>query len=343
MKLQPLDIVGPSALALFLLLPGSVPAQASGQPPSPSEAQTATQPTAHTALARTALLEGRAGDAESLLRADLRQAASAPDHLLLCRVLYAESRNDEAEPECETAAAAMPASSEAQLWLGRVYGARASAANPLQAFALARKVRSSFARSVELDGHNLEALNDLGEFYVSAPAIVGGGLDKARALEPQLSAVDSGAGHRLLGEIARKAGDPATAAREFETAARSGRPVDLADLARFHLHQKETDAAVIAARATIAADLRRDASLVDAGSVLIRLNQEPQLALQALNSYVTSPARTDEAPAFKVHLQIARLLRRQGDTDGARREVAVSETLAPGYAAARKAAGDLTP
>ena len=287
------------------------------------------------AAAETALLAGRVADAEAMLRADL---SAHPDdsraHLLLCRVFYAQDRFEDAEPEAELAAETP--GSESQLWLGRVYGARAARANPLHAFALARKVRTAFERAVELDPNNLAALSDLGEFYVEAPAIVGGGLEKARLLVPRLAARNAVAGDHLRGLIAKKDGDVAAAQRAFEAAAASKSPAGLIDLAIFRVEQKQPDLAVAAVHQAIDADHSRDSSLVDAASLLTRLQREPRLAANVLRDYLTSPAISDAAPAFKVRLQLAAILRTLGDSAGAEHEVALADALAPSYASARK-------
>lgn len=309
-----------SAFVCLLLLAGLAPAQISG--------------------AATALAEGRVYDAEQTLRANLaRSPHAAADLLLLCRVLYAQDRFDDAQDICQQAAYAAPASSAAQLWLGRVYGARASAAGKsLQAFTLARKVRAAFAEAVRLDGSNAAAMSDLGEYFVNAPLLVGGGVDKARDLAPRLLALDAVRGHRLLAQIARKEGDTAAAERETEAGAATGTPEGLIDLANFRRRNNQPDLAVDAVRRSIAANRNRDDSLVDAANILTRIHREPQLAIHALQSYLTSPAKSDDAPAFKVRLRLADLLRSAGDAAGARRETAVATQLAPDYAASHAVA-----
>ena len=92
--------------------------------------------------AQTALLEGRVGDAVSLLRASLAQADTPKAHLLLCRSYLAEDLFEEVVEQRE-AATATP-SSIAFTYLGRAYGARAGRVNPLLAFVLARKVHANF-------------------------------------------------------------------------------------------------------------------------------------------------------------------------------------------------------
>ena len=294
--------------------------------------------TAADSAAQTALQEGRIGDAVSLLRASLAQADTPEAHLLLCRSYLAEDLFEEAVQQCE-AATATP-SSIAFTWLGRAYGARAGRANPLLAFALARKVHAAFERAVELDPRSIPALNDLGEFSVKAPAIVGGDLDRAHALAVQAATVSSATEHRLLGLIARKNKDLATAEREYlagvATASAAERANANINLAQFYLASHQTDPAVNAVRAAIAADPAHTNTLVDAASILSDLHREPDLAIRSLREYVVSPARSDAAPAFKARLQLADLLVASGDRAGAARERAAALALAPDFIPARR-------
>ena len=52
---------------------------------------------------------------------------------------------------------------------------------------------------------------------------------------------------------------------------------------------------------------------------------------------LSSPAKSDDAPAFKVHVQLGELLAQQGDKAGANREYVAALALASNYAPARKA------
>jgi Flp pilus assembly protein TadD len=63
----------------------------------------------------------------------------------------------------------------------------------------------------------------------------------------------------------------------------------------------------------------------------------PQLAESLLREYLSSPAKSDDAPAFKVHLQLGDLLAERGDSAGAHLEYATALALAPNYAPAQKA------
>ena len=90
------------------------------------------------------------------------------------------------------------------LWLGREYGEKASASNPLSAASLARKTKSEFEVAVKLDPANVQAHADLAEYYTEAPSIMGGGVDKARDQATQVAKYDQATSHWILAIIAEK-------------------------------------------------------------------------------------------------------------------------------------------
>jgi tetratricopeptide (TPR) repeat protein len=285
------------------------------------------------------LQQGRVDEAAALLRQIVStQPGNAKAHQLLCRVYYAQDMADAAIEQCELAAEADPTDSDTQMWLGRAYGMKASRANALSAFALARKVHSAFERSVQLNPANVHAMSDLGEYYVAAPAIVGGGLDKAQALAEKMQPYSPARYHRLLAEIASKKKDIATAEAEYRAAASAGKtPEAYIDLAQFYQEQGQPDKAVAAVQAGVEADRVRGSVLVDAASILTAANRSPELAERLLREYLSSSAKSDGAPAFKVHVQLGDILAKRGDTAGAHREYVAALALASNYVPARKA------
>jgi len=308
-------------LLAVLLLPGASPLFADYTP------------------AETLLRQGRVDEAGNVLRqAMATQAADARTHLLLCRVYFSQDMADTAVRECEMATAMDPSNSDFQFWLGRAFGLKASQASMLSAFSIAKKVHSAFERAIQLDPTNVAAMSALGEFYVQAPAIVGGGMDKAQALAPRLMALSPAKGHRLLGLIADKKNDAATAEREFKSAVAAGHAPDAwVDLAEFYQRRGQADKAYAALQASIEANHAKDASLVDVASLLNTLNRSPELAERILRDYLASGTKSDDAPAFKVHVQLGELLKKRGDSAGARREFEAALALASNYVPARKA------
>jgi tetratricopeptide (TPR) repeat protein len=289
--------------------------------------------------ANALLQQGRVDEATANLREILAaQPGDAQAHQLLCRIYYAQEMADKAIHECELAATDAPTSSDNQMWLGRAYGFKASHANPLSALSLAVKVRIAFERAVQLDPENIHSLNDLGEFYVAAPSLIGGGLDKAQALAARMQLQFPSQAHRLLALVAEKRKETAIAEAEFCNAVAAGKtPEAYIDLGHFYQRHNRPDKMVDALQSGIATDHRKGPSLVDAASILTDAHRSPEFAETLLRAYLSSSAKTDDAPAFKVHVQLGDLLAHHGDPAAAHREYAAALALASNYAPARKA------
>jgi tetratricopeptide (TPR) repeat protein len=294
---------------------------------------------ADTTQADTLVQQGHADEAVVSLRNVLNaQPHDSQAHQLLCRIYYAQEMADNAIHECELAVADAPANSDNQMWLGRAYGYKASHANPMSALSLAIKVRVAFERAVQLDPTNVHAMSDLGEFYVAAPSFIGGGLDKAQALAVRLQPHSASLAHRMLAFIAEKKKDHATAEAEFSNAVSAGKtPEAYIDLGRFYLRRNQPAKMLDALQAGVTADRRKGPALVDAATILTDAHNSPELAETLLRTYLTSSAKTDDAPAFKVHVQLGNLLAHDGDNAAAHREYAAALALASNYAPARKA------
>jgi tetratricopeptide (TPR) repeat protein len=289
--------------------------------------------------ANTLLQQGRVDEAAATLHTVLAaQPGDAQAHQLLCRIYYTQDMADGAIHECELAVSNAPSSSDNQMWLGRAYGFKASHANPFHALNLAVKVRVAFEHAVQLDPENVQAMSDLGEFYVAAPSLIGGGLDKAQALAATMQLHFPAQAHRLLALIAEKKKDNTAAEAEFSSAVAAGKtPESYIDLGQFYQRHNQPDKMLEALQSGVAADHRKGPPLVDAASILTEAHRSPELAETLLRAYLSSSAKTDDAPAFKVHVQLGHLLAQNGDPAGAHREYATALTLASKYAPARKA------
>ncbi len=284
------------------------------------------------------LLGGRADQAIAGLRSAIgREPANGAAHLLLCRTYLSELRGAEAAAECKAALnGGLAGDSTAQDWAGRAFGMQAERAGPIAGLKLAGQVRNAFQTAYRLDPRNPAAANDLGEFYIDAPFIVGGGVDKAAALadsiQPNLPAV----AHRLRALMADKRGDPASAEREFQAATQVFQsPGAFVDLACFYVRQKQTEKGVAAARRAVTQDRELDANVVEAASTLGDVHQTAQ-AVDVLRRYLAHGQQSDQAPAFRVHTLLGELLLKQGDPGSARKEFQQALALAADYAPARK-------
>ena len=289
--------------------------------------------------AERALMQGQIDEAVAKTQ---RLAAADPKdgqaYLLLCRSFYAEAHADEAIDACTKATQALPHSSEAQDWLGRSLGMKAERAGPIAGLSLALKVKAAFETAVALDPENDEAINDLGEFYIDVPMIIGSGLDKSAALANQALARRPQPAHRILAMTAEKRKDYETAEREFRAAVAVANRADAwNDLGAFYRRRGEYDKAVEALKQGLAVNRAKDAGLVDAASLLDRMHREPALTQKALRDYLERGVKSDDAPAIKVHVMLGKLLESEGDKAGAKIEFETALQMASGYGPAKQA------
>jgi tetratricopeptide (TPR) repeat protein len=255
---------------------------------------------------------------------------------LQCRVELALEHWDAAVTECEQAVRLEAGNSDYHLWLGRALGGKADRASFLSAYSLAKRVRSEFEESVQLNPRNAEALSDLGEYYYSAPGVVGGGAAKAEAMAAQLDKLEPARAHELRGHIAAEQKDYAAAEREFKAAIATGAHpafhwVALASFYRKRGRFDEMDSAIRSAIRETARDKHAGVALYDGASVLIAAKREPELAVKMLEDYLAAYPKTEEAPAFVAHTRLARLKLELGDQAAASREQAAALELAHDY------------
>ncbi len=278
----------------------------------------------------------QAGEADQALAVLGSMPASAEVHNLRCRVQLTLEHFDAAANECEQAVNAEGQNSDYHMWLGRALGGKAERASFLSAFSLAKKVRAEFETAVRLDGRNAAALADLGEFYSSAPGVVGGGMDKAERVATQLDAVDRARATELRGRIAEGQKDYATAERALKQAVSlSQHPafewMNLASYYRRRSQWTDLDAAVDSGVKAAQRDKRTGAALFDGASVLSKANRNLSLAARMLEDYLAGSSLTEEAPAFVAYTRLGRIKNQLGDKTGAQQERAKALALAHDY------------
>ena len=86
-------------------------------------------------------------------------------------------------------------------WLGALYGRKAQKASIFKRIGLAKKSKRGFLRAIELDPEHVRCREALVRFYVQAPGIVGGGMDKAYAETEEIKKRNSVWAHRAYAKI----------------------------------------------------------------------------------------------------------------------------------------------
>jgi tetratricopeptide (TPR) repeat protein len=235
------------------------------------------------------------------------QPKSAASYALAGQCYYMLGDFGKASEALEKAVAADPRNSVYWDWFGRAYGKRAENAFPLMAPSYASKARQYFEKAVELDLQNLEAVDDLFEYYLEAPGFLGGGMDKAEQIAARMGQRAPAKFYAMLARLAEKQKKPEIAEQQWRAAVdaapnEAGRYVDLARfLARLGRYA-ESDAAFERARELNpnSADLKfqHARTYVDAHR---NLDEARKLLQDYLNSALTpdDPPRADAEKLLK--------------------------------------------
>lgn len=283
------------------------------------------------------LAAGRVDELIPILQQQIaRSPNDAESYNLLCRAYFMLDEWDRSIEACERARDLDPQKSLYFLWLGRVYGEKASRAGMFSAAGLAKKVRVSFEHAVELDPRNWEARSDLAEFYLEAPALVGGGKDKAREQADAIQPLNPAMAHRILAKMAEKEKNGALAESEYRAAITASHSSTFAwfDLANFFFHANRLDEMEQAMHTLESSRVDRPESLRDAATVLQRANRDAPLAVRLMRRYLAAPV--EAAPAFKAHDLLGHLLEKEGDRSAAAQEYRAALALAHGYTRAQE-------
>ena len=271
--------------------------------------------------------------------AAIGNAKSADAQYLLCSLYASVEQRDRGIQACESAVSAAPNNSAYALELARAYGDKADHSGAFTGMRMVGKIRGNFERAVQLDPTNVEALSDLGQFYVEAPGIAGGGTDKARDLVEKLKPLSSARSHRLAGMIAAKNHDDTTAEAEYKAAiAASHSPESYVDIAKYYRNRKQYDAADSALHTAIQVDKEHGPDTLDAAVLLIQMHRGIPAAQLGLRNYLATPQHGVAAYAH-AHTLLGDSLKSAGDNDGAQKEYAAALALAHDYEPARKGAG----
>jgi tetratricopeptide (TPR) repeat protein len=211
---------------------------------------------------------------------------------------YMRTEYKKAAEAFEKAFTAEPGNSDYALWLARAYGRRAETSNPITAPMQASKAHQYFEKAVQLKPDNLEALNDLFEYYLEAPGFLGGGVDKARAIAEKIAAINPGDGHWAQAKLAEQRHEYTSAEEQLKRAMevaphQIGKLIELARLQAKHGQYKESDQNL--ARAESIAPNAPKLLFVKA-DIYIQTGRNLDVARNLLKQYMTCTLTPDDPP-----------------------------------------------
>ncbi|HLI84104.1 MAG TPA: tetratricopeptide repeat protein [Bryobacteraceae bacterium] len=221
----------------------------------------------------------------------------AAAYALLGQAYFMSGDYKQAAGALERAVAAEPRNADYVLWLARTYGRRAEMANPLSALGQASKARQYFENAVELNPRHIDALNDLLDFYLQAPGIAGGGMEKAERVVGMIGRVDAAEGQWAQAKLDEKRKEWNSAEqhlrRSVELGPQPGRFVALARLLAKRGRYEESDRELARAQQMAPSSPRL---LYDRAEVYIDSNRNLGEAKSLLERYLACDITPDDPP-----------------------------------------------
>lgn len=240
---------------------------------------------------------------------------NASVYALLGKAYYMNREYKPATTYLEQAIAASPRNSTYFDWLGKSYGRRAEESSFLTALPLAMKTRECFEKAVAVGPTNLEALDDLFEFYLEAPGVVGGGIDKAQAVAARIAQLSEAESHYVRARLAQKRKQVQETEKEYRLAMNAapgdvGRVIDLASFLDHEKRYQESDALFELATRQ---NPRSPKVIFAEASAYIYGRRNLRQAETLLRQYAEQP-RTPDDPAM---WEVARLMKKLRAPDAA--------------------------
>jgi tetratricopeptide (TPR) repeat protein len=304
---------------------------------------------APTAFAQTApqvqaMLESRAPGALAAAEALVKKTpGDASAWIMLTRARLQARQPAKAIDAAEKAVALGPKNAQAFYWLGNAYGNRIGEVNMLSKMSLAPKLRDAFETAVELDPALLDARSSLVEFYLQAPAVVGGGVDKAKAQAAAIGRYDRFKGLLAEARIAGHEKNTAKALKLYESA-RVLKPGDpqarMLVLSAYQQAEQWRDAYDTASRWAID-EPANPKPRYQIGRIAAVSGQYLSEGEVALRKYLQLPRKPDDPEPKHARYRLGQVLAHAGRKDEARVELQAALKLDPSFAEAREALAKL--
>ncbi len=255
-------------------------------------------------------------------------------------------RGDEAKEAArwfDLAVKAEPANAIYHLWLGRAYGTQARRANKLSQLGLARKTKSAFERASTLDPENVDVRMNLVDYYLEAPGIVGGSVEKAKLQAEEIRKRNAYRSAQVDAQIAEHKKDLPAAERSFQAATRA-QPDSVGArfaLGNFYARTEKYELAFDTFEAILVSKPGDPDALYLIGRTGAVSGLHLARAEAALAEYLALPPRSNGPPPAGAHWRLGMIHEKAGKKDLARAEYQRALAIDPKFEEAKKSLGKL--
>ena len=268
-----------------------------------------------------------------------QDTAQAREAFARGRAAVQSRRIEEAIPLLELAVALDGKRYEHHMWLGHAYSRQIARVNFMKKAGLARKAGSEYNTAVALAPTSTDAAEARLEFFLNAPSMVGGGLDKAKAEAARIATLSKFRGGFAAARVADHQKDLVGAEREYRALVAqypdSSSPV--ATLATFLQNNNRYDDAFAVVDQRLARVPDDTVGLYQLGRIAALSGQRLPAGEAALRRFLAMLAVKDTLSRASGHYRLGMIRERMGDTTAARAEYRKATELNPGYEPAASA------
>ncbi len=247
-----------------------------------------------------------------------KDAAAA---FLLGKVALAQNDAPRAVDWLERAVELNPRSSEYYDWLGKAYGSQAQKASKLKQPFLANKTKNAWETAIALDPRNLEAKEDMIQYYLQAPGFLGGDKNKARAIAQDIKRQSAYRGAFAVASVctALKNQPCVESELKYVVANYGDSAAAYSSLAAFYTNVKKYDEAFAILDQRLKARPTDGSALYAFGRTASMSGQNLARGAEAMKAYIAAPL-SNGPPVANAHYRLGMIEEKQGARDLARRE-----------------------
>jgi tetratricopeptide (TPR) repeat protein len=233
---------------------------------------------------------------EQLLK---RQPDDAAALYYLGRLQLRQHRRKQAVQDLRRAVELQPTATEYRLSLCEALGAYIDEQPFYRQLGLAQEIHQQLDIALAGDPRSFGVHDGLMKFYLAAPALIGGGRDKALQEARQIAAINPARGHVAYGVIANHDRRYADAEREFRAAMQAAPPDAVAryDLGQAQLAQQHYDAAFATYEDLMRQLPRETAAYYHLANAALQSGQRLERGIEALKTYLARGPVRDEDPS----------------------------------------------
>lgn len=243
------------------------------------------------------------------IKKDSKDYAAAQYYL--GRVAFDEKKYDEAEAFFEAAIDANNKVADYYTWYGNTLGTIAADANLFKQASLGPKMKSAWEKAVQLDPKTVGARESLIEYYLQAPAIAGGSVDKAIEMANEIKKIKPAEGHRQLGNIYYREKKFAEAEKEFIAMTKADATLT-PGLANFYVLQKQYDKAFAISDEALKQNPEDMAATYQIGKLSALSGLQLDRGEAALKKYLSYQPQKNEPSHAGATMRLAQIMEKRG-------------------------------